>query len=137
MEKEGVRIQKEKDENLDILIISNEFSENRWQECSTLGVYTLWNGPENHKEKLRRSLGNIFSSLVSITTYVKYFLYIHCINVKIRNKLFALSKYFYKFYPIKFMAWEPNFNELSLRKCKYHNDLYVKTIHLNSIALKL
>lgn len=95
----------------DILIISDSYIEENWNECSELGVYVHQSGPDKHLSKLTKKLEKTCKQQVSISTSSQSSIYLHCKNKETRNKIIPISKCYYKGHVVKFQTWIPNWND--------------------------
>lgn len=97
-----------------ILIISNQDSEECWQECMEVGLFAYWNGLPVKINKVSKWLEDFCGDQVSISHYLDRLLYIISTNKNVKTEFLDNPVYFFNGHAIKFFDWKPNCCEENL-----------------------
>lgn len=92
-----------------ILIINNQDSEDRWEECQEVGLYAFWNGPAiSDIHKLIDWIEVFCGSQVCITHYSDRIIFIHYCDEIIKKEFLRVSNYMFRGHAVHFFDWIPN-----------------------------
>ena len=98
----------------DFLIISNQISEESWQECSEVGIFAYWNGPSKELPNVTEWFEEFCGDQVSISQHSDRLIYVLCKNTDIKTELLKNPDCFFNGFVIKFFDWLPNCCEENL-----------------------
>lgn len=62
----------------DIMIISDNFIDERWQDCEERGLFVVWSGPNKYIPNLKSRIEKYCQEQVSISFFAKNSMFILC-----------------------------------------------------------